>query len=73
MNSKFTHDLPVWHLPESIYKFHFTQYPVESIYDELIKLTQKSKVDILTMDTKLINICAPVIAPALAHIFNLSL
>ena len=25
------------------------------------------------MDTKLINICAPVIAPALAHIFNLSL
>ena len=73
MNSKFTHDLPVWHLPESIYKFHFTQYPVESIYDELIKLTHKSKVDILAMDTKLINICAPVIAPALAHIFNLSL
>ena len=36
-------------------------------------LPQKSKVDVLTFDSKLLNISADIIAPSLTHIFNMSI
>ena len=53
--------------------FEFNEINVNFVLHELLHLPLKSSHDILTIDCKLLRLSSPIIAPLLAHIFNLSL
>ena len=54
-------------------KFEFLQINADFVFHELIRLPLHSKQDLLNFDSKLLRLAAPIIAPILTHLFNLSL
>ena len=54
-------------------KFEFLQINTDFVFHELIRLPLHSKQDLLNFDSKLLRLAAPIIAPILTHLFNLSL
>ena len=53
--------------------FEFFEIKPDFILAELLKLSSHPKIDFLKFDNKLLRLSAPLIAPLIAHIFNLSL
>ena len=68
-------DLPihVYDNPEIDEVFNFYEININSVLKELLNLPNRRSLDVLDMENKLLRISAPVIAPFLTHIFNLSL
>ena len=54
-------------------EFEFIEINSNFVVEELLKLSLNPKLDFLNFDTKLLRLSAPLIAPLLSHIFNLSL
>ena len=53
--------------------FEFFEIKPDFTLAELLKLSSHPKIDFLKFDNKLLHLSAPLIAPLIAHIFNLSL
>ena len=53
--------------------FEFLTVNQNDFLQELLHLSNKTSLDIIEMDNKLLRLASPLIAPVLAHIFNLSL
>ena len=53
--------------------FEFLTIDTNFVLQELLHLSEKPKLDIIKFDTRLLRISAPIIAPFLTHIYNLSL
>ena len=53
--------------------FQFSAIPTSFIVQYLSNLKSNSSIDIIEMDVKLLIIASSIIAPSLAHVFNLSL
>ena len=53
--------------------FEFLTVNQNDILQELLHLSNKTSLDIIEMDNKLLPLASPLIAPVLTHIFNLSL
>ena len=62
-----------WKNPPSAHKFSFRKISTESVANNLRALDSVSANDVLQLDCKLLNISANALAPALTHLFNLSL
>ena len=78
IGSKIKKDLPdpgqlKWNNPECIYSFEFVQIDHTCVLNHLRKLSGDSHLDVLNMDTRLLRLCANIIAPSLTYIMNLSL
>ena len=67
-SSEFT-----WGGPSSIYTFSFNVISVENVRTLLTSLPDKSNTDVLGFDSKLLQMVAPLIAPVLTRLFDLSL
>ena len=66
-------ELPNFELNSELPGLSFVVINSNDILKELLKLPLKPKMDFLNFDNKLLGISSPLIAPLLAHIFNLSL
>ena len=53
--------------------FEFIEININDILQELLRLPNRNKSDILNFDSSLLRLASPIIAPMLCHIFNLSL
>ena len=62
-----------WKNPECIYEFQFNPIDRTCVLNHLQRLPIDSKLDVLGMDTKLLNISATCIVNSLCNIFNASL
>ena len=60
-------------LPSSIHSFELTAGDVNFVYDQLRLLRDKSNLDILNIDCKLLRLSASAVAPSLSKIINLSI
>ena len=70
---KFPHTKPEWELPSSIYRFHF-QSVTATMVEKLLKLqSNRTKLAMFDIDSRLLRAAAQLIAPSLCHIFNYSL
>ena len=69
----FSNNIPDWSLPISLYTFKFTEISKDFVQKELKHLENYSKLDVCNMDTRLLNIAAPVITPSLHFLLNWSL
>ena len=58
---------------EEVSNFEFLEINMNEVLQHLLKLGNKSSLDIIDMDNKLLCLASPIIAPLLCHIFNLSL
>ena len=54
-------------------QFEFLSINPNYVLEELLSLPNKSSLDILNMDSKLLRLASPIIVQVIAHIFNLSL
>ena len=61
-----------WHLPESVHVFNFQPISEKFIFNELSKLPILHKIDVLDMDSYLLRLAAPIIAPSLTYLANIS-
>ena len=62
-----------WNQPESRYSFNFSVISEEFVLKELLKLPPRHNVDVLGMDSYLLQLAAPIIAPSINYLVNLSL
>ena len=62
-----------WHLPDSIYNFETQQVEVSYVYKLLRLLKDRSNLDVINMDSKLLHIAAEELSPTLTAIINLSI
>ena len=69
----YNHSEPTTVKGESIYTFKFTELPIDKIENKLSTLPSHSSLDILNMDSKLLQIAHKQISQPLHHIYNLSL
>ena len=53
--------------------FEFIEININDILQELLRLPNRNKSDILNFDSSLLRLASPIITPMLCHIFNLSL
>ena len=58
---------------EEVSSFEFLEINMNEVLQHLLKLGNKSSLDMIDMDNKLLRLASPIIAPLLCHIFNLSL
>ena len=58
---------------EEVSRFEFLEINMNEVLQHLLKLGNKSSLDMIDMDNKLLRLASPIIAPLLCHIFNLSL
>ena len=65
--------MPNFEIKSPTEKFEFLQINADFVFHELIHLPLHSKQDLLNFDSKLLRLAAPIIAPILTHLFNLSL
>ena len=63
----------VWKNPDCIYKFEFKSIEPSCVLNQLKRLPLQSKLDVLNMDTRLLNISSIHIASSLCRILNASL
>jgi hypothetical protein len=74
LNEKFGDDVPInWKGPSSSHTFYFTEISTHIVQKHLINLRDKSNIDILMFDAKLLFISAGIISNLLSSLFNLSL
>ena len=66
-------NIPECNIDTPSVSFSFICIDVNFVLRELLQLSKESKLDVLKFDTKLLRFAAPIIAPLLTHIFNLSL
>ena len=66
-------ELPNFEVNSELPGLSFVVTNSNDILKELLKLPLKPEMDFLNFDNKLLRISSPLIAPLLAHIFNLSL
>ena len=71
--NSFERKSPVWHNPPSLYKFSFEEIELEHVCRQLNNLTENSKLDVLTFDTKLLYMASELISESLTQMFNTSL
>ena len=62
-----------WNNPECLYTFEFSDIQESDVKKDLENLDGNSLCDVLSFDTKLLKLCASVLAPILTQIFNMSL
>ena len=62
-----------WDLPQSMYTFDLNPTEAGFIYKQLIHYSDRSNLDILGMDSRLLKIGASAITPSLCNIFNMSI
>ena len=62
-----------WNHSESRYSFNFSVISEEFVLKELLKLPPRHNVDVLRMDSYLLQLAAPIIAPSINYLVNLSL
>ena len=62
-----------WKGPNSVYKFKFSTITKEVVALAINNMPNKSSLDILNMDIKLLKISKDIITDVLCHIFNLSI
>ena len=62
-----------WHLPQSIYDFIAQPITNEFVTSQLRLLSDKSNLDVLNIDSKLLRVAAPVLCPSLAYLINKSI
>ena len=58
---------------QSTSEFHFHDISIDSITEQIHKLPNRSNLDLLNMDSKLLLLSARTIAPFIAHLFNISI
>ena len=58
---------------EEVSSFEFLEINMNEVLQHLLNLGNKSSLDMIDMDNKLLRLASPIIAPLLCHIFNLSL
>ncbi len=62
-----------WKLPKSIHQFRFYEITQTMVLKELKGIPDKSNIDVLGIDGKILRIAASCISESLTHLFNLSL
>ena len=71
--NSFDRRAPVWRNPQSIYTFSFNDISVDNVCKHLNNLSEDSKLDVLSFDSKLLRLSAPCISESLSQVYNTSL
>ena len=71
--NSFDRKAPVWRNPQSVYTFSFSNISVDNVCRHLNNLSEDSKLDVLSFDSKLLRLSAPCISASLSQMYNTSL
>ena len=73
LTNTFNNSSPLWKGPSSIYTFHFQNIDLDLTKKLLGTLSNKSNIDILKFDSKLLSISSNIICFHICTLFNMSI